>query len=58
MSGYGCVGGLALLGFVQMEIARLTRPATFVGTAARHGFHLHRRIGGTEAEMVAADGAL
>jgi glutaryl-CoA dehydrogenase len=53
MKGYGCVGGsLALLGFVQMEIARIDPSfATFVGVHVGPAMaHLYRRIGRAEAK--------
>jgi alkylation response protein AidB-like acyl-CoA dehydrogenase len=62
MHGYGCAGGsLALLGFVQMEIARIDPSfSTFVGVhvGLAMGLHLHRWIRRAEGEVAAADGAL
>jgi alkylation response protein AidB-like acyl-CoA dehydrogenase len=61
MKGYGCAGGsLALLGFVQMEIARIDPSfSTFMGVhnGLAMGSIYIERIGRTEAEMAAADGA-
>ena len=60
--GYGCAGGSQkLFGFVAMEIARVD--ASFCDVLRRaqrpgDGLDLPRRIGGAEAEMAAADGAL
>ena len=62
MKGYGCAGGsVALLGFVQMEIGAHRPVVLDVHGRARRpgdGLDLHRRIGGAEAEVAAADGAL
>ena len=60
--GYGCAGGSQLLfGFVAMEMARID--PSFCDVLRRpqrpgDGLDLPRRIGGAEAEVAAADGAL
>ena len=62
MKGYGCAGGsLALLGFVQMEAARIDPSfSTFLGCAYRtgDGLYLYRWVGRAEAEMASANGAV
>ena len=60
--GYGCAGGSQkLFGFVAMEIARVDASFCYVLRRAQrpgNGLDLPRRIGGAEAEVAAADGAL
>ena len=62
MKGYGCAGGsLALLGFVQMEVARVDPSfSTFLGvhSGLAMGSIYIRWVGRAKAEVAAANGAL